>query len=206
MNIARGIILRNISTSEYRYFIPYRNFNLFESNIRVSNKDDLMSLERRIHQLDIHAYILQQRENTEWKPHFISNIIFFVYRLNFPLGKGDIPDYIKKKHHIISLDRDRRGLKYDDALGAFRCLATHTNQTYIETSVNHYYQIWKDYCSNMLDTELPSNKTKYEGVTTDQMPPFERCFAIQVTICSLEKDGSIKTILSRQQTTKRICT
>ena len=138
LNLAFGLILRNLRMGEYRYFKPYRNTLIFDCNIRISNIADLKALKRRLQCLDLHSYILMQRNNTEWKPHCVTNMNVYIHRQQFPLGR-DLPEYITKKKSIVTLVNNERGRRYQDNLCAFRSLATHRQQTRIEESVAGYY-------------------------------------------------------------------
>ena len=193
LNLAFGLILRNLRTGEYRYFIPYRNTLIFDSNIRISNIADLKALERRLQRLDLHSYILTQRNNTEWKPHCVTNMNIYIHRQQFPLGGGDLPDYIAKKKSIVTLVKNERGRRYQDNLCAFRSLAAHRQQTRIEESVAGYYNQWRCYMESE-DEMIPVNSQEYKGVEYEDIPHFERCFHLQVTVCCLEPDGSVTTV------------
>ena len=193
LNLAFGLILRNLQTAEYRYFIPYRNTLIFDSNIRISNIADLKALERRLQRLDLHSYILMQRNNTEWKPHCVTYINVYVHRQQFPLGRGDLPDYIARKSSIISLVKNAIGIRYQDHLCSYRALATHRQQTRVEESVAGYYNQWRHYMANENEI-IPENPQEYGGVEYEHLPQFERCFHLQVTVCCLEINGTVTTV------------
>ena len=57
----------------------------------------------------------------------ITNVRFDVTPTNFPLGKGALPDYVKQKCSIVSMEVDSHNKPYKDDHCFFRCLAYHQN-------------------------------------------------------------------------------
>ena len=199
-NISLGVILRNVENSEYRYYIPYKNANIFQENIRISSIHDLSRVRRQLERIDIDNYAQQQRENTKWSVHLITNILFYVYETSFPLGQGNVPDHIKKSHVIISLDCDKSGRKYTDNLCIFRCLAHHKNNSRIAQCVKSDYKIWVKYMLQHNSKVIPAVSKLYSGIELHDIPHFERCFKIQITVCELHEDQTV--IVHHQPTTK----
>ena len=150
INLSVGMILRNIETGEYRYFVPYFNSMLFNSNIRISRLRDLEAVRRHINRLDIRNYIEKQNLDTKWKPHLITNFVFYVFRTHYPLGQGDLPDYIINSKSIISMHKNPvTGRVYEDALCAFRCLSVHRKDVGgREVAAKKFYRQWRDFRNN----------------------------------------------------------
>ena len=57
------------------------------------------------------------------EPFFITNIVYYVYPTGFPLGQGQLPEFIKKSRSNIGLEKNAQRQYYNDNLCAFRCLA-----------------------------------------------------------------------------------
>ena len=188
LNLAFGLILHNFETGEYRYFIPYQNEQLFDHNITISTQNDLSKLKLKLESMDISAYARKQRPDTKWKPHLITNVIFFIHKTSYPLGHGSLPDFIKNNRCIISLvtSPNNRQHLYKDHLCAFRCLAMFHQQANFEDAVITYYQQWRKY----VKCSLPEQAKEFKGLDMNDVADFERCFGIRVTIMELQKDGN----------------
>ena len=186
-NIILGLILRNSKTGEYRYFIPYQN-RLFDLTFTISNKNDLSRVRHKLDSLDIPTYAHSDRPDTSWRVTLVTNMLFRVFRTHYPLGHGKLPDFIRNKKTIISLDVNDKQQPYNDNLCAFRCLALHQKQRRMEASVKKYYSKWKEFMQK-LGIKLPAKPKKYEGVGLDQLSQFESCFELQVTVCELQPSG-----------------
>ena len=94
INLSFGLILQNIETRKYRYFVPYRNENLFNAPMLIRNRNDLNQLRFRLQGMDIVTYALKQRPDTKFKPVLVTNIVYSVYRTSFPLGISQgLPGY-----------------------------------------------------------------------------------------------------------------
>ena len=122
MNLSFGLILRNTRTGEYRYFVPYYNENIFKTPLRISNRNDLNNVRDELGRMNIIDYMLKQRENTEWTPFCITNVLVQVYKQAFSLGNSSItlPSYVKRSKTIISLIADPNTRKpYTDNLCFF---------------------------------------------------------------------------------------
>ena len=89
INLSFGLILVIIQSHprEYRYFVPYRNVNLFDRPMMIQNRNDLNRIQLRLQQLDVIGYALKQRPNTKFKPIMITNVV----KLHFPY------EVVKKK-------------------------------------------------------------------------------------------------------------
>ena len=86
INASVGMILQHLETKEYRYFVPYRNIQVFSSPITVSNHNDFQQLKDKFSELDLEEFIRQLRPNSKWKPVFISNLNYCVTRTGFKIG------------------------------------------------------------------------------------------------------------------------
>ena len=190
LNLSLGYILRNSASDNYRYFIAHNNITLLETNSTVTSVRDLRRIRQRLEDIDISTYAHKERPNTEWKVILVTNVVFHIYRTSFPLGHGEMPDFIKQSKVIVTLDKNQNNKVYNDNLCAFRCLATYHNQTNLPESVKSYYEKWCDYMS-ALNVHLPENPKKYEGIELEDFPNFEKCFHLQITVCKLIESGTV---------------
>jgi hypothetical protein len=181
INLTFGLILRNRETKEYRYFKPYKNDEVFSRPLYVTNREDVKKLEQRLKELDVNSYVLNQRPNSKYIPTLVTNVKWWVSHTNYPLGTGLLPDYIRNMRSIIGLDRDRRGVSYEDDNCVFRCLIYHQNK-------NLYIQNSPDF-----EKAVMRSKNEYtsvygsESFELEALPDFERLFQVNVNIFSINQ-------------------
>ena len=126
LNIVFGMILQRRKTGQYRYFVPYNNNGIFERPFYLSKRADLNRLRLRLRRLETVEELLRHRPNTKWLPVLMTNVHYIIFNTNYPIGQGQLPDYLLKKDCIYPLVKNRRtGIWYTDNLCAFRCLALH---------------------------------------------------------------------------------
>ncbi|XP_048244540.1 uncharacterized protein LOC124126724 isoform X2 [Haliotis rufescens] len=195
MNLAFGVILRHVETGRYRYFHPYVNDAVFSSPIYVTERKGLERLRQAVESLDLRSHVLKQRPDTKWKPVLITNVQFYLYRTNFPLGHppSPLPAYIKNHKAIFSLDRNERGQLYEDHLCAFRCLALHRNPSArrsLEKPARALYYQWVVYSRGKLFPSLDNVRPEeYTGLDPDHFSHFESCFGVNQSVYTLNEIG-----------------
>ncbi|KAL4233639.1 hypothetical protein ACF0H5_008321 [Mactra antiquata] len=184
INMSFGLILQHNRSGQFRYFIPYYNQNIFNIPVLISNRQDIMLLREKLSEIDITTYMLRQRENTEWKPLCITNVVADIYRTAFALGNTPtrLPDYIKLRKTIISFETNPNSHQpYDDNLCFFRCYAYHVKRTiHIERYCKEMFYVWSKY--------VKDNKLKSKDVTLHTIPDIEKCFKINIHVYSLLED------------------
>ena len=191
INISFGFILRNIDDDSYRYFYAHNNDGVFQTPQTITNVEDLLDLFKKIKHLDILHTIFKQRPNSKWKVYALTNIRYVVFRmLDKTLGMGIVPDFIKRKKCIISLDVNRSTNRpFTDYFCAFRCLAFHRGQRSIynmERSVKLYRDKWFRHMSCSLKG--------FRGVLLSQMSDFERIFEVNVNILEMKENGDVSCL------------
>jgi hypothetical protein len=103
INISFGLILYNVETREYRYFIAYNNDQVFPFPIQIVRREDLEKLKKKLTEMNIANYILRQRPNTKFKPVLITNVHFNIYESSYVLGTGEtLPEYLLHSSSIVS--------------------------------------------------------------------------------------------------------
>ena len=113
LNMSFGMILQHRETREYRYFVPYRNVDVFERPFYISKRSDLNRLRLRLRGLDVTGELLRNRPDTKWIPAFVVNVNFTVYTTNYPLGSGGLPDYVLQKNSERVVIRNFEGKTYE---------------------------------------------------------------------------------------------
>ncbi|XP_046574103.1 uncharacterized protein LOC124282180 isoform X1 [Haliotis rubra] len=204
VNLSFGMILRHIETGEYRYFIPYENTFVFDRPPLIHKRDSLNRVVKRIHRKNLDELIFQQRPNTKWKPVFITNVAYRVYRTNYVLGKKilSLPTWLKNKRCVMTV-----GDHEVDSLCAFRCLAYH--QLYREAGGCRLKQTpKKSTILKLFRTFMRAKGRKeisplsFKGLNVpDDVPLFERTFNVRVNIFKMQDEGHscVPVYLSNKQ-------
>ena len=196
VNMAFGIVLRDIITAEYTFFHPLESDGVLERPILITNQRDIDTFMDLIKNLNILEHLSKKRPNTRKVFHSVTNIMFYVNRTNFVLGAAeDLPDYIKSKTSIITLVRDCNGKDlYQDNKCLFRCLALKfgATQRNLENKSNALLQQWCVH-KNLISEQ-------FNGVHLKDIPQVEDLFRININIHTLlDADTAISVYLSSCQ-------
>ncbi len=194
-NLCFGYILKEKVTGEYRYFIPYLNEAVLEAPLYISKHSDLLRLRKRLSRLDITEYVQNGRPGSNWQPHMITNVTFFLNFTEFPLGSAtELPDFLKKKRSLLGLTKSFNGKhEYMDQLCIFRALAAHKhreayrNHDSFEDWVSTYYDQYRDHCMENGE-EIPEDQEEFPGFDLQLLPEFEKVFDINVDIFQLDEE------------------
>ncbi len=187
LNLSFGIILQNTETDELVYYRPYSNALVFERAMYVSRRADLRRVKRRMVNLDILQYMLNQRPNTKYAPVLITNVRVWIWDLDYPLlgYVSDIRKFpwkrLKCLYPLVSKLSDNRHY-YRDRKCAFRCVAIHRHsalynkktQKLFERKVDKYFHEWLQYKG--------IREIDFVGVHMGDMLDFETCFEINIDI------------------------
>lgn len=191
LNMSLGMILRNTQDGSYRYFVPAEQNMIFDRPITITRRAQLRRIINKLKKLDLTGdYIRANRESTKWQPHLITNINYYVSKTGYALGGCvNLPNFIKNRRCIKSLDTNAKGQKYTDSLCLFRCLAHYLKKrdsldTPIEVLTEQYYIKW----SNLQD--IPHHKSKFKGVQLSDMSKIEECFELNVYVYRLLDPGT----------------
>ena len=97
INLSFGFMLRNVKTGELRYFhSSFNNNRYFDIPHRIRNVEDLERFIEEIARQDLLEYIRQQRPDTKWVVHLLTNVAFHINNINnHPIGAGVLlPAYV----------------------------------------------------------------------------------------------------------------
>ena len=181
LNLVFGVILRNRETGRYRYFVPYTNNGVFERPLYISRRGDLRRLRRQLETKDILIELLRQRPDTKWIPVVVTNVRFLVTSTFYPLGQGQLPDYLMRKDSLYPLVKNQNnGKPFKDNLCAFRCLALHRghNIQSIEGPAKRLYREWNE-----------ETVEDFQGLSIEEFPEFETRFEVNLEVYNLTEDG-----------------
>lgn len=105
-----------------------------------------------LERFNVTEYVLRQLPDTKWKPYLVTNVRFLLYHLNDPLGytRIKLPCYIKNFKSIVSLDRSRKSMIYEDHLCAFQCFAVHQGHLndQLGTHTKALYDRWVEFAKD----------------------------------------------------------
>lgn len=183
LNISFGFVLQNAITDQFVFYYASTNTKLFERPIAVENESDLEQVREKIAREDLREYCKLQRPNTKFVVRLITNALFYVDKIKrYKIGSGkDLPDFIKRKHSVISFDKDQHGRMYTDNRCLFRCLAYNQRP------------IWKGIerrTGELLEKFLNRKRKKqpFSGVSLNELDAVEKLFEVQINVYSLDKD------------------
>ena len=203
LNVAFGMLLRHIETGEYRYYTPYYNNTILQHPFRINRSSDINELMTELEKSTSIDNLLKNRESTKWQLIYVTNITYFVYRMGYLIGspvqrkKGStLPVYIRDSKSIISLDSSQHNrMLYKDKLCAFRCLAWNTSgRKSLEKQTKTYYNQWRFYQQEQGDLDLPANSRRFKGIYFQDLPDFEKCFNVRISVYSLHADNSCSRV------------
>ena len=127
INLSFGFFLRNIETVELRdYHSSQNNARFFYAPHLIRTEEDLERFLEELRWHDILEYIRQQRPDTKWVVHLLTNVTFYVNKLfDHPIGaRVVVPDFFLRNQGLVCLVSGYHG-PYGNNLCFFRCLAVH---------------------------------------------------------------------------------
>jgi len=199
INVSFAFVLKHKDLGKYRFFKAYTNNSLFDMPFLISKRSHLQKLEEKLSNMDVISYVTSQRPHTKYVLILLTNVVYTTFSLSaFTMGNvTTIPNYIKYKKCIRSLQTDFRGHLIKDNLCFFRCLSLHTHPFLytkqhaadaFEKQVISFYNEYQSYISNK------THPSKFEGVTLQDIPSLEACFRVNINIFKLHEDSSCSAV------------
>ena len=194
INMAFGLILRDIVSSEFTFFHPIESDGVMERPILITNQRDIDKFMEMLKNLNILEHLTKRRPNTRKVFHSVTNVMFYINRTEYVLGTAeDLPDYVKNKRSIISLLRDLSTGKdlYEDNKCLFRCLALQfgASQNNLEKKSEALLHQWSVHKN--LKTE------KFKGIDLNDIPQVEDLFKVSINIHTLlDADTAVSVYIS----------
>ena len=141
-------------------------------------------------------YIRQQRPDTKWVVHLLSNVTFYVNKINeYPIGASVLlPDYVLRNPGVVALIIGSNGIYNDDDLCLFRCLAVHRGAPVsdVESPAKTYFHQYLQHTRK--------SPNKFKGVAIEDLQNIETLYAINIFVYELKEDemGSVHAELTRR--------
>jgi hypothetical protein len=138
-------------------------------------------------------FIHQQRPDTKWVVHLLTNATFYVNKLfDHPIAaKVVLPDHILKNKAVVSLVGGSHG-PYTDNLCFFLCLTVHRGAPVkdVEVQAKTYYRQYLQ--------QQDMTPADFKGVTLDDLVVFEQIFSLNVYDVQEKEAGDIAARLVRR--------
>ena len=213
VNCSVGCVLRNITTGELRYFhSSENNASLLERPRLVTSVEDLRQLWEDISDIDLEERARQRRPTTSWRLLMVTNLTFYVFKLNgvarvgAPPAKG-LPSFLLNNKSLIAMDK-YRGKTYTDSLCFFRCLAislacqcpatSPCRCKAQDVSVTRTKELYNQY---RLKVELSDDAKTFSGVGFEDLMPLEELFGLRITVLEKQANGDCIVHWNTQRTT-----
>ena len=141
-------------------------------------------------------YIRQQRPDTKWVVHLLSNVTFYVNKMNeYPIGASVLlPDYVLRNPGVVALITGSKGIYNDDDLCLFRCLAVHRGAPVsdVESPAKTYFHQYLQHTRK--------SPNKFKGVAIEDLQNIETLYAINIFVYELKEDdmGNVYAELTRR--------
>ena len=187
VNMALGLILKKRDADKFRYYIPYQNDMVLDSPHVVSSRSGTRRLVNRLRDINFLEYAKLHSPNSKWEPYMITNVLYYVYPTSFPLGRGDLPDFVKNCRSIVTLHRNAHRELFSGNLCAFRALACHENggERPQVCEVTRLFDQWRAF------TGLRVSQKRFKGIELCDIPKFEECFKVNVNVYEMLSDRAI---------------
>ena len=141
-------------------------------------------------------YIRQQRPDTKWVVHLLSNVTFYVNKINeYPIGASVLlPDYVLRNPGVVALITGSNGIYNDDDLCLCICLAVHRGAPVsdVESPAKTYFHQYLQHTRK--------SPNKFKGVAIEDVQNIETLYAINMFVYELKEDemGNVHAELTRR--------
>lgn len=207
INCSVGCLLRHVTNGSFRYFhSSSNNAALFPTAQTVVSENQLREVYERYNGVDVREEASQRRPNTAWSLVAVTNVTFYIYKLQDVSRIGsaqDVPDYVKTNRFLWSMIACRKtGQVYLDNLCFFRCLAASHGisegrlfartklSSSCEREVIRLFNQWK-----FAHSEMNGVTTwDFKGVSLDMLLEMEDFFDITISVYGLREDGTTSVI------------
>ena len=186
INLSFGLILYNIDTKSYRYFIPFHNSRAMKFPRLISGRRSITLMMNTLKKMDIIELARKDRPSSAWSLAFITNINYYVYNMQYPIGRlvsQDIPLYIRQCKFIKNFPKSTYNLCF------FQCLAFHYRNVH---PPELYLKKWFEF-NNSIPFTL-NHLTKFPGVFHKDFLSLEKCFNIGIKVYSKSERGIVSKI------------
>ena len=209
VNISFGVILRHTTSDRLRYYhASSNNATVFPLAVRVSSREEVNDLLQQYGGIDHASLGLSQRTNSAWVLYRVTNVTFYIYKLDGVNRIGtsaELPKHINDSKSILGLktSRQRPGL-WNDNLCFFRCMAVDYHlDTDSQRLVQHprqpspHQQVTLRLLRHWLvHTNNKKDATRFPGVVLEDLWELESLFDISIKVFDLHENKTSSVVWS----------
>ena len=166
------------------YHSSQNNARFFDVPHLIRTEEDLERFLEGLSRNDIMEHIRQQRPDTKWVVHLLTNVTFYLNKLiQHPIGARIVlpDDHILKNRAVVALVGEANGA-YTDKLCFFRCLSVHHGAP----DVQALEVPEKTYYHQCLQYRQMASKD-FQGVCLDDLMVLEQLFSLNVYVYDLQE-------------------
>jgi hypothetical protein len=201
IKVSAGTILEHKTSGELRYYhSSSNNAALFEDISVITSLEDLKHLFAKVCDVDLRNWASERRPSTSWKTRSITNLTFYIYKLNDTTRIGNeknLDKHVLKNHHIACfVKHPKTGISYADNLCFFRCLTMFLNCKCANKCKCRAKQIGErsvlqTYNKFAFATNCSIRAQKFEGISFTDLLTIERIFNIRITVVDYQADQKV---------------
>ena len=186
LNLAVGVMLRHTDTGELRYYRTGTNSELLEDALQIENRQSLEIAIQLLQDFNINEIVRNYRPNSKFQVVWITNVEYYVYELNYPVGDDDaeLPDFVRKNRYIINNTFNSKGQRNPPNLCLFISLAqslcANNERRDVKRSALKLQTQWLAYKAREL-----FRLSRADQVHLYEFPHIEKCFGISLTVYQL---------------------
>ena len=178
VNLAFGLILKNIEDGMCRYFYAHENNTIMETAKLVCTQADMTNLKKRMQKVDIVDLCTRERSNTKWKIYKLTNLTIFTSSLkDVPMGCKDtvLPEPLLRNCNVNCLAFERNTRQpYNENLCLFRALALHLHgNEKLEEETSKIFNLLLNNCEE-------GDPSKFQGVHMTDIPKLEEMLHLNI--------------------------
>ena len=201
VNLAFGLVLRNVEDGSFRYFYTDENNTLMERSKLVCTPDDFTNLKEKLQKLDFVELCTRERANTKWKFYKLKNLTVFAALLkDVSMGCKDsvLPEPLVKNQNVNCLTFERNTREpYNDNLCLFRAVALHLlGNDRLQEETSEIFNLFLNNCGE-------ADPSKFQGVHITDIPKVEEMLQLNIFLYDFYfVDGVLVAELARRSNQK----
>ena len=201
VNPVFGFLLKDIENGGFRYFYAHENNTLLDRSKLVCTHDDLAKLKDFLNQTDVIESCSQEKTNTKWRFHKLTNLTVFAALLkDVPMGckNAVLPEPLLKNHRINCLTFGKSTRRpYNDNLCLFRAFALLLHGTQrMEEETSKLFNLFNNKMDGL-------SADQFQGVHMNDNPIVEDLLTFNNLLYDIDiVDGNIVGELARRSVQK----
>ena len=201
VNLAFGVILKNIEDGGFRYFYAQENNTLLDQSKLVCTHDDLAKLKDFLNKTDVIESCSREKLNTKWRFYKLTNLTVFAALLkDVPMRckNAVLPEPLLKNRTINCLTFEENTRQpYNDNLCLFHALALqmHGNQR-LEQEISKLF-------ISFINKKDGLSPNQFQGVHMNDILTVEDLLTLNILLYNKDiVDGNIAGELARRRVQK----